>query len=66
MKPTPIKYKINTERTKYFRLVFCYYYHNMLKYYYYYTIYPNTTIMTEYSKILLLSHSMLKYFYYHT
>jgi len=38
----------------------------MLKYYYYYTIYPNTTIMTQYSKILLLSHNMLKYFYYHT
>lgn len=29
----------------------------MLKYYYYYTIYPNTTIMTQYSKILLLSHN---------
>ena len=38
--------------------------HNMLKYYYYYTMYPNTTIMTQYSKILLLSHNMLKYFYH--
>ena len=29
MKPTPIKYKINTERTKYFRLVFYYYYNTI-------------------------------------
>jgi len=48
--------KIKAQHTKYFRLVFYYYYH---------TICSNTTIVTQYAKILILSHKMFKYYYYH-
>ena len=37
MKPTPIKYKINTERTQYAKILLLL--HNIPKYYYYDTIF---------------------------
>ena len=55
MKTTPIK--VQNKYTKYFRLVFTTVITQYAK---------KTTIITQYTQILLLWHNMLKYYYHHT